>query len=244
VVALVIAASAMLNLADGPLDWLGVCDRQDACKTKVRTGVLLAAFLFKFAFDWLESTRPLLRLDKFRDKYLDAHLKPVWETMKKSLRTRNVRLNIMVPKWTWRGRYFKFLYPLGFDPPHNRDRAIRLRVSHGVAGQAFREKRPVFFYFDETWARRNKYEIPRVGWKDQPWGLSEKERDLTSHVRFILSVPMLRSEKEDKQDEVRGVINLDVTEEEAAAALASKPDRIEDASEKLLKIGKLLAFLW
>src|SRR5207248_535348 len=106
VIAFTIAVSAVLTQGDGPLDWAGICVRNEPCKTKVRVGVIVAGFFFKFVFDFFESTFPLLRLDKFRGKYLDSHLKPVWEDLKKTLRTKNIRLNIMVPRWTMRGQFF------------------------------------------------------------------------------------------------------------------------------------------
>lgn len=264
--AFVIAGSAVLTQSNGPLDWTGsycAADNPrevDGCKTKVRIVVLAVALAVKALFDWYELAFPLRRLSKIQKRYVEQELVPILEEYRKKLKTRALRANIMVPAWTIRGRIFEFLHPEGFKPPFDRDRGIILHVWQGIAGAAFKAegREPVYWHFDDEWNKAHGLQarllspplsvhVPllRAWWEKTPWGLTARQAKSTQHVGWILSVQMFReSEDPAKPAVVRGLINFDIADREAARRMAEAPHLIRALCDELVKVGKLCAELW
>ena len=264
--AFIIAGSAVLTQSNGPLDWTGnYCSSNDprttdGCKTKVRIAVVAVALAVKALFDWYELAFPLRRLSKIQKRYVEQDLVPILTEYRKKLKTPALRANIMVPTWTIYGRIFEFLHPEGFKPPHDRDRGIVLHVWQGIAGAAFKAegRDPVYWYFDDVWnasqglTARSLHPpmsvylpVLKAWWRKTPWGLTDKQAADTGHVKWILSVQMFReSEDPKKPADVRGVINLDITDAAAAQRMADSPHLIRALSDELVKVGKVCAELW
>jgi hypothetical protein len=139
-----------------------------------------------------------------------------------------------VPYWPF-AKSFRFEYPLGFTTPENhRDLNLRLTTKQGVAGLAYRSEKP------QPWMRGvDPLPTPKG------WCLEPEQETATAHVRWILSVPMFQEGRqgEPEKAQVRGVINIDATDDAAAQALNTS-EEIERLSESLLKIGRVASHLW
>jgi hypothetical protein len=247
-----LALSSLIPLSWGPVDIVnsisvaghsthictaGTLESRERCKSNVGMAVIMSLAVLSMAFILFEYELPLVRLERlqgFRRKYLDSFLLPVIRALREK-HGPDVRVNVMIVRrarrWPF-SRVFRFVYQDGFDnPPNHRDRALRLTVDQGIAGMAYRLQLPVA-----------KALVPGG---DRRWGLSAHQADLTSHVCWILSVPMLYDSDPlgIEPMSVRGVINVDVTNPQTAVAIGT-PETIQYLSERLLRVGYIASHLW
>jgi hypothetical protein len=264
VVGFVVAAAAVYTSDSKPViaATAKVCNVADAsgeCRAHLMAGILLVVFAIQGVVELWDTTHPLRRLSEIQKRYVELHLKPLLMQFQKRLGSRALRLNIMVPGLGLRGRELKFLFPIGFKDGHS-DQGIRLTRWQGVAGAAMRSRNPVYWYFDDEWNRARPklkqpmlhpptwfFGLPAFWGARTPWGLTPKQMENTTHVRWIMSVQMFRP-RDDPQDarpsEVRGVINFDTTDPKVARMLAERDDLRATLFVELAKLGKLCAELW
>ena len=247
----------MVTTSPGPAEWVGICSSKrpnptlqaavttqqaayDECKSEARFILILAAFALKFVIDLVNHHFPLWQLARFRRVYLDSSVKPKWEELNLKYNDA-VRINIMVARRRWWCLWlygsFEFDYPLGFSTPNNHhDMKLHLMWHQGVAGAAFRERKV-----------KPEYLPPQdnAGGKSV-WKLTRRQMAKTSHVRWILSVPMFKEGKpgEPEKPTARGVINIDVTDDAEAQRLGGDAQEVADLTAYFLKIGRVASHLW
>lgn len=110
-----------------------------------------------------------------------------------------LRLNIMMAERRWFiwKRHFKVRWSLGMDD--SPDAAIRFPVTKGVAGEAFRERKPRVVDFEDPDARGD-------------WGFTDKDRGRMKFPKFtmIWSYPIFELDKGGKQTgRILGTVNID-----------------------------------
>ena len=258
-VPLALAIAAMLPTSPGPAEWAGVCGSKkpdtstiepaatiqkaayNECKSEARLGLVLAAFILKFVLDLVNHQFPLWQLTKFRRVYLDSFVKPKWDELQKRYGDA-IRINIMVARRRWWSLWFygsfEFDYPLGFSTPNqHRDMKLHLLWHQGVAGAAYNEGQPKAEYLAPGGQSPEGKPL---------WRLWRGQAEKTSHVRWVLSVPMFKEAKqgEPEKPKVRGVINIDVTNDATARTIHADTAQVEDITTYFLKIGRVASHLW
>ena len=214
----------------------------DACRTAVRVELVAVAFAVKIGLDFVEYQFPYVKLEAFRRETFQLFLGQILKDFEAVVGATpgTCRINVMVPKRAvvllLIGKVFRFEYLQGFDssaaaPQNHRDRALLLFGWQGIAGEAVR-KGEVFSQL--------------VGTASDHWRMWKWQMDRTGHVKWVLSVPMFFRHGHTSKDVVRGVINLDVTDDVIALAAdrAMKAGQLNGIVDKLLKTGALLAKLW
>lgn len=208
-----------------------------ACKADVALPITLGAAFLAFLVEvlaiWIPDRTAKKKLDAFRPAFMASNLGSVRAGLAAQLRVA-VRINLMLIKrhgFLWRSKRFAFAYYDGFEPPYDRDLDLVLEVSQGVAGEAVAAREPRARMVDAEWVEK------------RGWNLRMEQRELTSHVKWILSVPILRA-RPNRPATVVGVINLDVLDEAAAGRLVARREVLERLSGHLSKIGALAGHLW
>jgi hypothetical protein len=250
---LIVGVAAMVSISQGPTEWVGLCKHRAAepvplaegppnvqaeieatakaqaaaeeCRSELRFGLILVAFGLKFVLDLVNHQFPLWQLTKFRRVYLDSSVKPKWEELQKKYGD-TIRINIMVARRRWWSLWlygsFEFDYPLGFSTPNqHRDMKLHLLWHQGVAGAAYKEGQPKAEYLAPGGQSPNGKPL---------WRLWQGQAEKTSHVRWVLSVPMFKEAKqgEPEKPKVRGVINIDVTDDATARSIHADTAQVID----------------
>ncbi|MCP3139025.1 hypothetical protein [Pyxidicoccus xibeiensis] len=226
------------------------------CKLSVQLEILVLGVLLNFIYQVVEVQLPTLEIVEVRKTVLGVQLAPIFEAFKKAYAAQAkdtpvaksfARVTVMVPRRTIRGLWlrkdFEFVHQSGFEDYHE-DVDLTLFSGQGVAGEAMRLRRPV------AQGRSRAGEHLRGWWRfKSPWGMSESQLKSTSHVHWVLSVPMIKKASiPGRKSSVVGVINIDVVDKNLAAMLdgvqVDTDPVLGPIVESLLLAGYIGAALW
>ncbi|HZP43574.1 MAG TPA: GAF domain-containing protein [Candidatus Binatia bacterium] len=198
-----------------------------AFKLKASLGVGVGVFFAALLIEYRTTVRPALHVARVRHVILTQLSAKLLE----NLRARGlfVRMNLMVPCWSlrhvWPRRFFKIVWSVGME--NQPDVNVRFPVGHGVAGECFQTKVPVF-------ASRQDLERHRF-----PRRLQPAVRDLES----ICSYPVYEPPRGERQSgRVTGVLNLDA---KTPGLLGSQeePQVTVALDEKMRELAQIAGYL-
>jgi hypothetical protein len=205
----------------------------------LRASASLAILAVIFFFEGRDLYVAQLKGRDFRAEYMKEVTKPIADRIGKDL-----RFNVMYARRRW---YFLWLArdfewdeeQLGFTPGRfHFDQKLWLTEWQGVCGQALRKESVAFA---ELPGASQPHWLP---WRN-PYGLFRGQVLATTHVRAVLSVPMLLKRK-GMQPLAVGVINVDAVSDDGVDFLADEYSAWEadgqgEVVPKLLAAGSMLA---
>jgi hypothetical protein len=129
----------------------------------------------------------------------------------------------------WLIQVFEWTWSKGFEPPNHKDAGLFLTRWQGIAGMAARDEKGKSVFFGQPGNPPARYGL-------LPWQVKK-----TSHLKGILSVPILRKVSSQPQRfRCVGVINIDALTPEAAEILRKNETAL---TEHFVLFGFLLADL-
>lgn len=159
---------------------------------------VVVGFLVLGAVLWIEyrqTVRPALHVAKVRNVIMRQFSAPLLTDLRGKGLT--ARMNLMVPFrpwwWLWTRRFFHIVWSEGME--NQPDVSIVFPVSHGVAGECFRTRRPVF----ATRTQLDTQTFPK------------RLRDAVRDIDEVCTYPVYEPAKGERQQRGRllGVLNLD-----------------------------------
>lgn len=226
----------------GPTDsvqFLGLVGPKQEVELRIRIYLTVIAVVATLAFEAVDLYWPSRSLLRFRKRYLELQKKE-W----RSNLSDDVRINIMYARRRWYTlwlfvKVFEWTWNDGFAHPNeHRDANMWICEYQGACGKAFRSQKPQSVYFDPTpvtmtvrerWLFRNQFR------------LSFRQLNRTSHLRAVVSIPILEPSEELSPSYTSvGVINLDTSTETGSKTLHENEQAL---TEYFMRIGKILAAL-
>lgn len=158
-------------------------------------GTVIASLLF--VEEVYVNIRPEKRINDLAAIALDGVAEPLLAQLREVGAV--ARINLMMPRRTWRWlglyRYFKMRWSKGMD--NQPDVNLSFRVKHGITGECFRTKQPVYSGPDDI--RRPEFALPKQ--------IAQHAPDL----QVIFSYPVYETARKGRPQsgKVIGVLNLD-----------------------------------
>jgi hypothetical protein len=180
------------------------------------------AALVLILVEYLGVYRPLQHLEDVIRKQFDCYFEPfvndAWFDGTKA----EIRVNVMLVRWTFSGRYFVQCYQQGMAgyPDAN----LRFSIKRGLCGYAFRSNSHKVLYRDL------RKEIPEISRKKYHW--SQKELETVQHVMAVAAIPLYRQRTSlwgRIKHEYFGVLNVDAINDAGVELLA------DSATQKQIK---------
>ena len=164
------------------------------------------------AIEYLTNVRPAKHWEDIYPVILTQFTAPLVEFLKNERKV-TPRINIMIPirtfRWLWLRRYFFIWGSVGME--NQPDVNIVFPVSHGVTGECFRARIPIYATPE---ALKGNYKFPR------------HLRPLTEGIQAIISYPIYEPARKGRQSgRLIGVINLDSKTANAYSLLTEEATR-------------------
>lgn len=201
---------------------------EPAFKVKASVGVGAVVLLGTLLIEYRTTIRPALHVARVRHVVLTQFSAKLLD----SLRDRGlvVRMNLMVPYWSlrhvWPRRFFRIVWSQGMEDQPDVD--LRLPIAHGVVGECFRTKVPVF-------ASRQDLERHRFPKKHQG-----AVRDLQAVCAYPVYEPA-RSQNQ-QSGRILGVLNLD-SKTPGLFGVGAEPQVMSGLDEKLRELAQIAGHL-
>lgn len=196
---------------------------QKAVLVYVVFGVVVLCALI--ADEYYSTVRPTKRIAELAPLALDSVAAPLLKQLQGD--GIQARLNLMMPRRTWRWcglyRYFKIAWSLGME--NQPDVNLSFRLKHGITGQCFRTKKPV--YSGPNDICRPEFALPQRIARHAP------------ALQVIFSYPVYEPARKDHRQSGRviGVLNLDSTTHNAYNILMEAIDGVHVAMQDIARVA-------
>lgn len=177
--------------------------------------VFLGAIVVLITVEYVGVYRPVKHFseivrDQF-DFYFEPFVNDAWLDGVKA----EIRVNIMLVRWTLRGRHFFQCYQQGMAG--HPDAGLHFSIKRGLCGYAFRKKSHEVVYRDL------RKDTPEISERKYRW--SRDDFDTTQHVKAVASVPLYRQRTTLRghiKHKYFGVLNVDAVNDTGANFLADE----------------------
>jgi hypothetical protein len=192
---------------------------KDAVLVYAAAGIVV--FFLLVLDEYSSSVRPAKRIAEITPITLDGLAEPLLSQLKANGVV--PRLNLMMPKRTWRWcgifRYFKIVWSCGME--NQPDVNLSFRVKHGIAGECFRTRKPIYSSPDDI--RRPAFALPMRIARHAP--------DLAVIFAYPVYEPARKGRRQ--SGKVIGVLNLDSTSGNAYNVLMAR--EVFDAVHRIMQ---------
>jgi hypothetical protein len=175
--------------------------------------VFLCAILIVIVVEYLGVYRPSKDFEDTIREVFDYYFEPFVNEASFNGMAAQIRVNVMLVRWTLRGRYFFQYYQRGMAG--HPDANLNFSIKRGLCGHAFRKNSNELIYRDlsndTAEAARRKFNWP------------EDQFYITQHVKAVAAIPIYRERKTLRghmKHKYFGVLNVDALNDPGVELLA------------------------
>jgi hypothetical protein len=182
--------------------------------------VFSLAILVLILVEYLGVYRPLQHLEDVIRKQLDFYFEPFLHDAQVDGAHAELRVNIMLVRWTILGRHFFQYYQKNMEG--HPDANLHFSIKCGLCGYAFRKNSHEVIYRD----LRN--DTPDAARRKFHW--SQKQFDITNHVKAVATIPLYHQQTALRghiKHKYFGILNVDATNDAGAEFLADESVRAQ-----------------
>jgi hypothetical protein len=165
--------------------------------------------LVLFAAEYVAVFRPMRDWDTVRREQLKYYFEQFVKSAELEGVPARIRINVMLTRWTWRGRRLYQYYQYGMEG--HPDANFHFSINEGLAGEALRAESHEVTY-------KTKVELDAGD-----YGLSEKKKQLLHHIQAVATIPLFREVatfRGNMKYKYFGVVNVDAVDSVGADLLA------------------------